>query len=401
MTRHCVGIFLVLQEIIEIVSRDFSSMPAEPDALRFAGANEVLWGRRRLLYFSGCDYFRLARDPRVARAVTTTLQEHGLSVAASRRTTGNHPLYARLEAALARFFDAESALVLPDSYFAPMAAAQALAGEYTHGFMDELAHGALQDAARMGDGRITLFKHRNAADLARRLARCGSGMRPMIFTDGLFGHDGSVAPLREYLKILPRNGCLLVDDAHGVGVLGATGKGALEFEAVDRRRVVQCATLSKAFGTYGGVVLGTLELREKLLTRCRLFAGTTPLPLPLAGAALAALKILQREPARRRRLQANTAYLRSQLRAGGWDLPETPGPIVRLPAMAEAEAGELKADFLAAGIYPPFIKYGKALAGGFFRLVVSSEHTREHLDRAARVLVEFKMSGIARPAPRV
>jgi glycine C-acetyltransferase/8-amino-7-oxononanoate synthase len=358
----------------------------ESEPLEFVGLNEVRLRRRKLVYFAGCDYFRLARDPRVARAAVSSLKKNGLNVAASRRTTGNHPIYRRLEGALARFFGAETAVVVPDGYFAPIAAAQALAGEFTHAVIDESAHGALQDAARMLDCPVKKFKHRNAADLARLAAQCGRKARLVVLTDGMFSHDGSVAPLREYLKVLPARAWLLVDDAHGAGVLGATGKGSLEHTGVNRQRIIQCVTLSKAFGTYGGAVLGTPALREKILTRAWAFIGTTPLPPPMAGAALAALEILRREPARRKRLFQNVSRVRSQLRAAGWDIPETPGPIVRLPLLKERVASELKSRLLAAGIYPPFLKYGRTSAGGVFRFVIASEHTRAQLDRVIAAL---------------
>ena len=361
----------------------------EPEPLYYIGLNQVRLRRRVLVNFSGCDYFRLARDLRVAQAAISSLKANGLNVAASRRTTGNHAIYALLEAELAKFFGAETALVLPDGYFAPMAAAQALAGEFTQVFVDELAHGALLDAARMFDCPVRPFKHRDSRDLARLATKCGRGSRLMVLTDGMFSHDGSVAPLREYLKILPAHGWLLVDDAHGAGVLGATGRGSLEHEGVHRQRIIQCATLSKAFGTYGGVVLTTCALREKILTRSRTFAGTTPLPPPMAGAALSALKILQREPGRRKRLLRNISSLRARLSATGWNIPEAPGPIARLPALTETENSELKSHLLAAGIYPPFLKYGSASARGFFRFVISSEHTRAQLDKLGAVLEAF------------
>jgi len=317
------------------------------------------------------------------------LNRHGLNVAASRRTTGNHPIYGLLEAALAEFFGAEAAVILPDGYCAPLAVAQALAGEYTHVLVDELAHAALLDAAQMLAAPVTVFKHRDAGALAKLAAGCGRQARPLVLTDGMFSHDGSVAPLGAYLESLPPRGLLLVDDAHGAGVLGATGQGTLEHEGVSRQRIVQCATLSKAFGAYGGVVLASRALRERILARSRLFAGTTPLPPPLAGAALRALKILRREPSRRKRLQQNALYVRARLRSAGWDIAETPGPIVRLPAQEETQVSELKARLLAAGIYPPFLKYGNSSAAGYFRFVISSEHTRAQLGELANALATF------------
>lgn len=358
----------------------------EPEPLQFVGLNTVRLGRRCFDYFSGCDYFRLARDRRVARAAIQALKKHGLNVAASRRTTGNHAIYGQLEAELAQFFAAPSALVLPDGYDAPIAAAQALAPECEHLFVDEFAHAALRDAARMFRVKAQEFGHHDAAGLARCLAKCKPGSCPVVLTDGMFAHDGSVTPLHRYLQILPPRGLLLVDDAHGVGLIGATGQGSLEHEGVNRQCIIQCGTLSKAFGAYGGFILASTAWRRRIMERSRLFAGTTPLPPLLAGAALAALRILGRDRGRRKRLQRNARYLRDALRAAGWEIEEAPGPIIRLPALGERAVRKLKSQFLAAKIYPPFLKYGAVSDQGFFRIVVSSEHTLPQLDRVARVL---------------
>src|SRR5438132_13837051 len=109
----------------------------------------------------------------------------------------------------------------------------------------------------------------------------------------MFSRDGSVAPLAEYLRILPRDAIILVDDAHGAGVLGAKGKGSLEYWNVSRRRIIQTITLSKAFGVYGGAILGTPQLRKKIFEKSSIFVGSTPVPLPLATAAVAALEVLR------------------------------------------------------------------------------------------------------------
>jgi 7-keto-8-aminopelargonate synthetase-like enzyme len=313
-----------------------------------------------------------------------------LNAAASRRTTGNHKIYAQLERELAGFFGAAAALVLPDGYLAPIAVAQTLAGEFTHAFIDEFAHGALVDAARMLACPVKKFPHRDAAGLAKLISKCGRNARPMVLTDGMFSHDGSVAPLRAYLKILPPRGMILVDDAHGAGVLGKTGKGSLEHEGVNRKRIIQCATLSKAFGVYGGVVLASRALREKILVQSRSFIGTTPLPPPLAGAALASLKILRRGPARRKKLFQNLSYVRTKLRAAGWEITETPGPVIRLPHLSTKAVREIKKRLLAAGIYPPFLKYSGATAQGIFRFVISSAHVPAQLDQLIAVLAAFK-----------
>ena len=356
--------------------------------------NFVRWRGRKLVYFSGCDYFRLARQPAVLQAAAAGLKKFGLNVAASRLTTGHHKIYEMLERQLADFFDAGDALLLQTGYLTGTVVAQALAGNFSHALVDERAHPALLDAAVQLDCPILKFKHRDTDDFARAVARCGRGARPMALTDGMFSHDGSVAPLKAYFKILPHDGWLLVDDAHGAGVMGKTGKGTPEFEKVSRRQIIQCITLSKAFGVYGGAVLGSRELRRKVFERSRAFIGSTPLPPPLANAALQSVKLLDRHGRKLRLcLNQNAAYVKTALRTAGWEIPETPGPIIPLHTKTASEAQALKKQLLAAGIYPPFVKYPGGDANGYFRFVISSGHSHAQLDRLAAVLAAFRRRG--------
>ncbi len=253
--------------------------------------------------------------------------------------------------------------------------------------MDERSHPSLSDAARFLDCPVLQFKHRDAQDVARSVRRCGPKAKLILLTDGMFSRNGSAAPLDEYLDVLPKDARILVDDAHGAGVLGRTGMGSVEHAGVSRRRVIQTITLSKAFGSYGGAILGTAGLRQRILDHSRLFVGSTPLPLPLANAALQGIRLLATDRRLRTRLSRNAAYVKEALRAGGLALADTPGPIVALPPMPARAASRLKRKLLAAGIYPPFIRYPGGPASGYFRFVISSEHTRTQLDRLLRVLL--------------
>jgi 7-keto-8-aminopelargonate synthetase-like enzyme len=364
----------------------------EAESLQQVDRTCVRYRGRKLSYFSGCDYFRLASHPAVLEAMRDGLKKFGLNVAASRVTTGNHELYERLERRVAEFFDAQDALLLPSGYMTNMVVAQALAGSFSHALIDERAHVCLWDAAQFLNCPVLKFKHRDPNDLARAIRRCGIAPKPVLLTDGMFARDGSAAPLRAYLEILPKGAVILVDDAHGAGVLGQTGKGTLELECVGRRQIIQNITLSKAFGVYGGVVLGTRGLRKKILAKSRLFAGTTPLPLPLANAALAAVEILKSDKSLRQRLVRNAEYVKGALRAAGFQLPTAPGPIVPLHLRHPREAAKLKQALLKARIYPPFVKYPGGPAKGYFRFVLSSEHSQEQLDNLLKVLVGFSLA---------
>jgi 7-keto-8-aminopelargonate synthetase-like enzyme len=366
-----------------------------PEPLRRTDATHVEGRGRERVFFGGCDYFRLSRHPALVRAMIATAENHGLNVAASRTTTGNHALYGRLEKALARFFGAESALLVSSGYVASLAVAQALAGEFTHVLIDERAHVCLADAAECFGAPVRRFAHRDANAVKRLADKLGPRSRLILLTDGLCAHDGGVAPLAKYLRALPRRSLLLVDDAHGAGVVGATGQGSLEHEGIGRERVIQCVTLSKAFGVYGGAVLGSRRLREQIIARSRLFIGNTPLPLPLAGAALKSVELLARGHSRRTRLRANAAWLKSQLAGRPLAITDTPGPIVAVRTGDEPQARRLSAALLRAGILPPRLRYPGSPAGGYFRFVISSEHTREQLVRLAEVLLRLATRPVA------
>jgi 8-amino-7-oxononanoate synthase len=358
----------------------------EPEPLQQIDSTYVRWRKRKLSYFSGCDYFRLSSHPRVTRALAEGLKQYGLSVAASRMTTGNHALYRQLEGRLARFFKADAALLVPTGYVANLAAAQALAGNFSHVLIDEFSHPSLWDASKMLECPVLKFGHRSVPDMASALRRCGPGSKPILLTDGMFSRDGSVAPLKEYLKLLPKDAAVLVDDAHGAGVLGEHGGGTVEHAKVNRRRVILTITLSKALGTYGGAILSSESLRMKLLAKSQLFVGSTPLPLPVANAALQALSSIETDKSFRARLNQNTDYVKNALWKAGAAIPEAPGPIIALQPNNDAAAAKMKRVLLRAGIYPPFIIYPGGSPSGHFRFVISSEHSREQLENLVGVL---------------
>jgi len=370
---------------------------SEPDDLRPVDSTHVLLRNRRLVFFAGCDYFRLSWHPDVTRALVAGLDEFGLSVAASRLTTGNHVVYRRVEQALAKFFGAQQATLVSAGYMADLVAAEALAGEFSHAVLDSAAHPALARAADLLGCPVMKFESRQAADLARTLRRCGEASKPIVLTDGMFSRDGAAAPLKEYLRVLPRGGKLLVDDAHGAGVLGKTGQGTLEYCGVSRSRVIQTITLSKAFGVYGGAVLGDARLHGTILDRSAMFVGSTPTPLPLMSAALKSLSILGGKNSMRASLLQNATRLKSGLRDHGFPVPDNPGPIVALAPSNPDVSRRVRASLLAAGIYPSLIHYPGIPQSGYYRFVISSEHTPAQIDCLLEALRSFSPEELLAP----
>ncbi len=364
-----------------------------PPPLQQVGRTYVRLGNAKLSYFGGCDYFRLSIHPLVLKAFQSGLRKYGLTVAASRSTTGNHELYERLELLLARFFDAPSAVLLSSGYLSNLAVAQALTGTCSHALIDARAHASLVDAAQFLDCPVIRFQHRTPTDVEKILRRIGRRTKPILLTDGLFSHDGTIAPLQDYLRILPPDGLILLDDAHGAGVLGYTGKGTAEYAGVSRGRIIQTISLSKAFGVYGGAVLCSAELRRKIQARSRLFSGNTPLPLPIVNAALKAVMILSSGKDLRIRLWTRIKNTKSALLAMGYPMPTTPCPIIPLIPRSPRDVPRLKQCFIANRIFPSFITYPGGPEAGYFRFALSSEHTQAQVDALIKAFQSDECNG--------
>jgi 8-amino-7-oxononanoate synthase len=362
-------------------------MDSLPPCLQQLDRTLVREKRRTYVYFGGCDYFRISSYPAVLEAVREGLERYGLNVAASRMTTGNHLVYERLEERLAQFFGVKSALFFSTGYHTNLAVAEGLLGEFTHVLVEDRSHSSLLESAPRFGAQVKIFQHRDPEDLGRVLKGCGKGIRPILLTEGLCAWDGTVAPLGRFLGILPKAGWVLLDDAHGAGVLGATGKGSWEMEGIGRERLIQTVTLSKAFGVYGGAILGTEKLRRKILARSKIFTGNTPLPLPLAYAGMKSVELLARDGSFRARLESNVVHVKEALRKANLNVPENVSPIIVLHGRKASGVRRVQNKLRAAGIYPSFIQYPGGAEGGFFRFALSSEHTRGQLDRLIEVLV--------------
>jgi len=304
-----------------------------PPILQQTGRTEVIYRGRKLTYFGGCDYFRLASDPRVLAALESGLRKYGLNVAASRQTTGDHRIYHLLEERLEQFFNVQKAVLLPTGYVANLAAAEVLARSRRFLYIDEKAHRSLCSAAIGAGLRQRVFRHRDANHLSAVMAKGGENC--LVFTDGLFGHDGSIAPLPAYLEALPDRAFVMVDDAHGAGVLGARGQGTPEFYGLRDPRIIQTITLSKAFGVFGGAVLGAREAVGEV-RKSSYFSTSTPLPLPLAAAVLTALQLLRPASSLRHNLAANVSFVKKALNKESFSIPDD-----RLEPAVPPNLGEL------------------------------------------------------------
>ncbi len=353
------------------------------DAGDAAGGVWVERGGRRLLSFCCNDYLNLATHPAVVAASVEATRRHGTGAGASRLVTGNHPLFAGLESRLARLKGTEAACVFGSGYLANAGIVPALVGPRDLVLVDALAHACLWAGAQLAGARVETFRHNDVAHLAALLAaERGGHPRAMILTDGVFSMDGDLAPLPA-LSALARahDAWLMVDDAHGLGVLGA-GRGSAHAFDPPAQVALQMGTLSKAAGGYGGYLCASEAVVALIRTRARPFVYSTGLPPGVVAGASAALDVIAAEPEYAARPLALAR--RFALAAG---LPEAQSPIVPLVlGTAEAALAGSRAlealGFLASAIRPPTVAEGTAR----LRFTFMARHTEAQVDRLAEAV---------------
>jgi len=348
---------------------------------------------RRLLNFCSNDYLGLADHPAVIEALQQASAREGVGSGASHLVCGHGAEHHALEEELADFTGRERALLFSTGYMANLGVISALAGRGDWVFEDRLNHASLLDGARLSGARLSRYPHGDAASLARSLAACPSAARYVV-TDGVFSMDGDMAPLTELARAAAEaNAWLFVDDAHGLGVVGAGGRGVAECHGLSAREVpVLIGTLGKAFGTFGAFVAGSGDLIEYLIQSARTYAYTTALPPAVAAATRASLRLVREEDWRRERLRELVTRFRDGALRLGLRLPDSQTPIQ--PIVIGANDAALRAsDALADGgilvgaIRPPTVPNGSAR----LRVTLSAAHSDDDVDRLLDALGRLGM----------
>ncbi len=355
------------------------------------GAETVLNGRR-YLYFGGTGYFGLQGHPAVIRAGVRVFHDFGTHSATSRSGFGDNPILLEVEERLGQFFQEEEAVYFGSGYLGSLILSQALSDLYDIVFVDELAHFSINDAIPTLGKPVIRFRHRDPDDLRKKLKmRLQAHRRPFLLTDGVFPAFGRIAPVPEYAEVLAGyEGLIGLDDAHGVGVLGANGRGTYEHFGIKDSNFYYCGTLSKAFGGHGGFVAGKKDLIGRIRTKSGAYIGSTPTPTPIAAATAKGLEILMKHPEMRDRLWRNVATFKTGLRALGIEVEDSQVPIVAWSMRSEEVMRKIQRRLLGRGIAIAYLKYVGAPAAGVLRVSVFSTHTvaqvRRLLDELARVL---------------
>ena len=348
-------------------------------------------GKSTILMASN-DYLGLATHPTVKEAAIEATKRYGVGTGASRLISGTQPPHKELETALAQFKGTEAALVFTSGYAANVGVIAALIGTGGLILADRLCHASLIDGCRLSGADFRVFRHCDVAQLNMLLAKRARGRHTLIVTDGIFSMDGDAAPLPDLITLAERyHARLLVDDAHGTGVLGREGRGTLEHFGVESYCPFQMGTLSKALGTSGAYIAGPHTLIQFLLNTARSFIYTTAPPPASVAASLAALKVLQAEPERRMKLWINRNYFYDGLQGHGFKVADSISPIIPVLIGNPQKALEMANRLLQLGVYAPAIRPPTVpQETSRIRTTVTSEHTREQLDTA---LAAFHQAG--------
>jgi len=339
------------------------------------------------LAFCSNDYLGLANHPALRAAAQAGMQQFGMGAAASALISGHSAAHETLEQELAAFVEMPRALYFANGYMANLGVIAALTGAGDTVFADRLNHASLIDGARLSRADFKVYPHNDTATLARLLAKC-QGRRKLVVTDAVFSMDGDLAPLAALLDLCQRHDAwLLVDDAHGFGVLGAQGRGSLHHFSLRSERLIYMGTLGKAAGVAGAFVAASDNLIAWLLQRARTYMFTTGSPALLATAVSASLQLIAAEQWRRTRLQELGVYLHQALRGLPWPLAPSVTAIHPL-LVGDNQTVQALAQLLRAqsvwvpAICPPTVPKGTAR----LRISLSALHTEAHIDQLAQAL---------------
>jgi len=340
---------------------------------------------KKVLNLCSNNYLGMANHPRLKEAARNALETFGVGPAAVRSIAGTMSLHTELEEKLARFKRVEATISFQSGFNSNLATIPALVGKEDLIFSDELNHASIIDGCRLSGAPIIRFEHCNPASLEQKLQEnytAGSSRRALIITDGVFSMDGDIAPLPELVGIAERhNAMIMVDDAHGEGVLGESGRGAVDHFHMHGRVDVEIGTLSKAFGVVGGFVAGKKIIVEHLRQKGRPFLFSSALTPADVAACSAAVDILQSSDDLVQKLWSNTRYFKRRIREGGFDTGKSETPITPVMLGEAKTAQEFSRRLFDDGVFAmaigfPTVPMGKAR----IRVMISATHSEHDLD---------------------
>ncbi|MFZ1767642.1 MAG: glycine C-acetyltransferase [Caldilinea sp.] len=339
---------------------------------------------RRVLNFCANNYLGLANHPRLREAAKHAIDQYGIGPGAVRTIAGTMTLHLELERRLAEFKRAEACITFQSGFTANLATVPALMGDGDLIFSDELNHASIIDACRLSKARTIRYAHNDIGDLRRKLAEAPQFRRRLIISDGVFSMDGDIAPLDKLCEVAEAHSALLmVDDAHGEGVLGKGGRGIVDHFGLHGRVDIEVGTLSKAFGVVGGLVAGKQPLIDWLRQRGRPFLFSSAMTVPDVAACIEAVNILQESDELVTQLWENARILRAGMQTLGFDTGHSQTPIVPLMLGDASLAQQFSRKLFEQGLFAMAIGYPTVAMGkARIRVMNSAAHSQADLEQA-------------------
>ncbi|HEY62792.1 MAG TPA: glycine C-acetyltransferase [Anaerolineae bacterium] len=362
--------------------------------IRTLGSAQGAWlivDGERVLNFCSNNYLGLANHPRVVQAAKKAIDKYGVGPAAVRTIAGTMSLHVELDRRLAAFKGVESAITFQSGFMANLGAIPALVGKEDGIFSDELNHASIIDGCRLSGAKIIRYAHTDAEDLNKQLAqRRADFRRALVITDGVFSMDGDVAPLDKIYEVTKNyDAILMVDDAHGEGVLGKGGRGIVDKFNLHGKVDVEIGTLSKAFGVVGGVVAGNPLVVEWLHQRGRPFLFSSAMTVPDVAACIESINLLEESTQLVDKLWENTDYFKTAMKRLGFDTGKSVTPITPVMLGDAALSQKFSRELFNVGVFAmslgyPTVPRGKAR----IRVMISAAHTRDDLDKGLEAFAE-------------
>ena len=339
---------------------------------------------REMLNFCANNYLGLANHPRLREAAKQAIDEYGIGPGAVRTIAGTMSLHIQLEERLAAFKRAEACITLQSGFTANLATIPALVGRGDVIFSDRLNHASIIDGCRLSRARIVAYEHSDVADLQRQIGATTEFSRRLIVTDGVFSMDGDLAPLADIADVAEAHGIMLmVDDAHGEGVVGEGGRGIVDHFGLHGRVDIEVGTMSKAFGAVGGMVAGRKPIIEWLRQRGRPFLFSSAMTVPDVAACLEAVNIMEESTELVDRLWANADIFKSGMKAMGFDTGHSETPIVPVMLGDAPLAQQFSHRLFEEGVFAMAIGFPTVPQGAArIRVMNSAAHSQEDLEQA-------------------
>lgn len=356
-----------------------------------AGTRAKFEGRNILLFCSN-DYLGLSRHPRVVLAAQKALEKYGVGAGAARLISGTTEAHQKLEQKIARFKQKESALVFAAGFLANLGILSAFSGEGDVIVMDKLCHASLIDGARLSKAELRVFPHKNYSKCEELLQKSKDVRRRILVSETVFSMDGDLADLKELVRLKEKYDALLVmDDAHGTGVLGKHGRGATEDRKIAEKIDIIMGTLSKAIGGLGGFVAADKILIDYLINFARPFIFATALPPALCEAAREALCVIEKEPVLRKKLWQNIHAVHKGLTNLGFSIAKPESAILSVILGDEKKALMAFEALLKQGIFIPAVRYPTVPKGkARLRITVSVAHSKQDVKKLICALKKIK-----------